>query len=254
MTDAKPNNARPKGQRWTLLQGERLQGRRTLQGAAATLLRDLDAALLVYRRGTTLDERKGALQALTSCMSFILTAAQREGGGPKALRIAAAHAMIRRMGSALMELDAGIVDPILQPAPSMRKNRTREPQNVRLGRAAAAVALHGLQAAGMQVDEAAKFVATEIAGRPELDGIRREPWKAVKRWRQDMMGYKDRVLLDDLKHVPYSRSDVALFDEWAANIAERVTEGSWNILAAARFAQLTLLVYLPAPVPKKGGC
>lgn len=248
MPDSKKNtSSRPKGQRWTLLPNGLPPGRRTLQGAAATLLHDLDAALMRQRRGLPTDERKAALMALTACMAFLASAARRTNG-PKALRIMAAHGLVRSLGGALVELDAGIVAPVLKPGP--KSNRSMLPSNIQQGRAVAAVAVHGMFLGGFSIKEAADFVAKEIKGRPELDGITREPWKAVIRWRQDMMGAKDRVPLDSLKDVPHSRADVALFDEWTAMIQERIAEGSWGRQSGVAFAQITLLTYLP-PLPKK---
>ena len=210
------------------------------------MLRDLDAALMRHRQGTPTNEREAALMVLTACMRFIAQSAQRTSG-PKALRIMAAHGLVSLLGGALMELEDGIVAPVLEPGP--RSNRTQLPLNIRLGRAAAAVAVHGLYLGGFSIKEAARYVAQEITGRPELIGTTRNAVKVVARWRQDMMGAKDRVPLDSLKDVPHSRPDVALFDEYTANIQERIADGSWGKQSAVAFAQLTLMMYTP-PVPK----
>ena len=250
--DGRGEAAKPKGERWGLQRHPvrpRLRALQDVANDADCLLRGLDAALMRHEGGTPTDERQAALLALTACMVFIASAAQRTSG-TKALRIMAAYGLVSSLGGAVIELDAGIVASVLKPGP--KSNRTRVPLNLRLGRAAAAVAVHSLILGGFSIKMAAKFVAKEIAGKPELDGIKRDPWKAIVRWRQDMMTAKDRVPLDSLKDILHSRADVALFDEYVGMIHERIEQGMWGKQEAVVFAQLTLMTMLPGPVPKKG--
>ena len=240
---------KPKGERWGLQRHPVPPRLRALQDVANDtdcLLRGLDAALMRHEEGTPADERQAALLALTACMVFIASAAQRTSG-LKALRIMAAHGLVSSLGGAVMELDAGTIAPVLKPGP--KSNRTRVPLNLRVGRAAAAVAVHSLIQGGFSIERAAKFVAKEIAGKPELGGIKRAPWKAIVRWRQDMMAAKDRVPLGSIKDILHSRLDVALFDENVGNIQERIDAGTWGRQAGVHFAQLILGQYLHT-VPK----
>ena len=247
--DGRGEAAKPKGERWGLQRHPvrpRLRALQDVANDADCLLRGLDAALMRHEGGTPTDERQAALLALTACMVFIASAAQRTSG-TKALRIMAAYGLVSSLGGAVIELDAGIVASVLKPGP--KSNRTRVPLNLRLGRAAAAVAVHSLILGGFSIKMAAKFVAKEIAGKPELDGIKRDPWKAIVRWRQDMMAAKDRVPLDSLKDILHSRADVALFDANVGNIQERIDAGTWGRQAGVHFAQLILEMYLHT-VPK----
>ena len=225
---------------------------RTLHGAATTLLIELDAAFSRSCKGGLTDERMGALVALTACMAFMHTVARRDGGGPIALRRMATSAIFQNLAGALVELEAGVVAPILKPG--AKQNRPLLPTKIRLDRAYAAVAVHGLVLSGFSVEKASRLVADEIKGRPELDGISaaRKPWRAVARWRQDIIAHKDRVSLDDLKNVRNARPDIALFDEWAAVVQERFDAGVWDRQAAIEFVQRVMLTILPRPEVHKG--
>jgi hypothetical protein len=116
-------------------------------------------------------------------MKFVSNASDRVRGS-EAVRITAAEQIFRHLAGALMELPSGTIAPILKPGP--RQNRTNISYPVRMGRANAAIAMDALCLARIGRADAAKYVAEHIVGRPELAGIKRAPWEAIVRWREDL--------------------------------------------------------------------
>ncbi len=130
--------------------------------------------------------------------------------------------ILDRLALALIDLQHGTVSPVLKPNKSF--NRPPLPLHVQIARGYAAAAVEILHLAGISIELAAKKVAKHIEGREELSGIDRASWKAVQRWRADIVSAEHRPTWASASK-PLTAMDVVTFDELMRSHALLLADG-----------------------------
>ena len=132
-----------------------------------------------------------------------------------------------RLAGSLDALSEGVVEPILAPSTSARRHvlneaeddaRGRKPplsRNVLFARSTAAAVMQIAMDAGLDRKAAATFVADRIAGSALMEGVRAVPWRAVARWRDDVLALGETRGSTDvlLVKVPTDREAACAYNE-----------------------------------------
>ena len=193
----------------------------TLSRAARELIEELKRATDLYLELGD-HGRAGTIRALHAVQTFIQEVASRHSARDQ-LDFVRLTEPFATLATALKELDHGAINPVIRP--TVVHNRRVLPLAVRMARANAATAVELHVMAGATRDDAAKHIATLLAGSPLLEGLRQAPWKVVRSWLASIKAEEYRVPLDQVRDHHGARLDVAAFDHYIEQARELLANG-----------------------------
>lgn len=196
--------------------------------------------------GNAIHERGETIALIGLVMEFMSHVASRDESDHRHL---AAFQRLANLVAAMFELRDGVVAPLLTPGP--KQNRVHLPMQTLIARAWAAAAAYGLHLGGLTVEDASRTVAGYLRHHAAIDGIKRDPWKAVQRWRLDYLNdhstpAQSVVIAGGVPH-KHIRVDVSLFKEQVAFISNEISSGRWSEANARNYTDVVLTRHFAMP-------
>jgi hypothetical protein len=100
--------------------------------------------------------------------------------------------------------------------------------------------MDALMQVGHSREAAARLLAEELAGQPIMAGVSAEPWRAVDRWRYDVLALNEKRTIDDLPpEAEHARLAVGGYNLVTAAVRERLASGRWSAADVEAYARLT---------------